>query len=175
MYVCVYIYIYNHNDTNNTTTTTTTNNNIVIGISTSIIITTTDLRPISVSVNSFHARPCPAVQHRKMLSSPWFGRSESSSSHEPSISYPRFPYQNTYTPAPLFTDSHISDLSSFLSYTIAHISESIHILLLSYSQIPIRQVFIISNRKISNWASQIPKTNTLLICPYCLKVQIARV
>ena len=36
-------------------------------------------------------------------------------------------------------------------------------------------VFIISNRKTSNWASQILKTNMLLICPYCLKFQIARV
>ena len=39
----------------------------------------------------------------------------------------------------------------------------------------VRSVFIISNRKISNWASQIPKANTLLMCPYCLKFQIARV
>ena len=39
----------------------------------------------------------------------------------------------------------------------------------------IQSVFIISNRKISNWASQILKTNMLLMCPYCLKFQIARV
>ena len=36
-------------------------------------------------------------------------------------------------------------------------------------------VFVISNRKISNWASQILKANMLLICPYCIKFQIARV
>ena len=36
-------------------------------------------------------------------------------------------------------------------------------------------VFIISNRKVSNWASQILKTNMLLMCPCCLKFQIARV
>ena len=41
--------------------------------------------------------------------------------------------------------------------------------------INIRSVFIISNRKISNWASQVLKTNMLLSCPYCLKCQIARV
>ena len=34
-------------------------------------------------------------------------------------------------------------------------------------------VFIISNRKISNWASQILKANMLLICPYWLNFQIA--
>ena len=34
---------------------------------------------------------------------------------------------------------------------------------------------IISNRKNSNWASQILKANMLPICPYCLKFQIARV
>ena len=39
----------------------------------------------------------------------------------------------------------------------------------------VRSVLIISNRKISNWASQILKANTLLMCPYCLKFQIARV
>ena len=39
----------------------------------------------------------------------------------------------------------------------------------------VRSVFIISNRKHSNWASQILKANTLLICPYCLKFQFARV
>ena len=38
-----------------------------------------------------------------------------------------------------------------------------------------RSVFIISNRKISNWASQILKANMLLVCPYCLKFQIGRV
>ena len=38
-----------------------------------------------------------------------------------------------------------------------------------------RSVFIISNRKISNRAYQILKANMLLICPYCLKFQIARV
>ena len=38
-----------------------------------------------------------------------------------------------------------------------------------------RSVFIISNRKTSNWASQILKANMLLICPYCLKFEIARV
>ena len=38
-----------------------------------------------------------------------------------------------------------------------------------------RSVFIISNRKISNLASQILKTSMLLMCPYCLKFQIARV
>ena len=42
-------------------------------------------------------------------------------------------------------------------------------------QSEIRSVFIISNRKISNWASQTLKANMLLICPYCLKFQIARV
>ena len=39
----------------------------------------------------------------------------------------------------------------------------------------LRSVFIISNRKISNRASQILKTYMLLICPYCLEFQIARV
>ena len=39
----------------------------------------------------------------------------------------------------------------------------------------ILSVFIISNRKTPNWASQILKANMLLICPYCLKFQIARV
>ena len=39
----------------------------------------------------------------------------------------------------------------------------------------LRSVFIISNRKISNRASQILEANMLLICPYCLKFQIARV
>ena len=39
----------------------------------------------------------------------------------------------------------------------------------------LRSVFIISNRKKSNWASQILKANMLLICPYCLTFQIARV
>ena len=39
----------------------------------------------------------------------------------------------------------------------------------------IRLVFIILNRKISNWASQILKANMLPICPYCLEFQIARV
>ena len=34
--------------------------------------------------------------------------------------------------------------------------------------------FIVSNREISNQASQILKANMLLICPYCLKFQIAR-
>ena len=42
-------------------------------------------------------------------------------------------------------------------------------------KLSIRQVFIISNRKTSNWASQILKANRLLMCPYCLKFQIARV
>ena len=41
--------------------------------------------------------------------------------------------------------------------------------------IVIRSVFIISNRKNSNWASQILKATMLLICPYCLEFQIARV
>ena len=39
----------------------------------------------------------------------------------------------------------------------------------------LRSVFIISKRKISNWASQILKANMLLMCPYCLKFKIARV
>ena len=39
----------------------------------------------------------------------------------------------------------------------------------------LRSVFIISNRKISNWAPQILKTSMLLMCPYCLKFQIVRV
>ena len=39
----------------------------------------------------------------------------------------------------------------------------------------IRSVFMISNRKISNWASQILKANMLPISLYCLKFQIARV
>ena len=39
----------------------------------------------------------------------------------------------------------------------------------------IRSVFIISNRTISNRASQILKENTLLMCPYCLKYKNARV
>ena len=39
----------------------------------------------------------------------------------------------------------------------------------------VRSVFIISNRKFSNRASRILKTKMLLICPYCLKFQIARV
>ena len=39
----------------------------------------------------------------------------------------------------------------------------------------IRSVFIISKRKTSNGASQILKANLLLVCPYCLKFQIARV
>ena len=39
----------------------------------------------------------------------------------------------------------------------------------------VRSVFTISNRKISNRASQILKANMLLMCPYCLKFQIARV
>ena len=38
----------------------------------------------------------------------------------------------------------------------------------------LRSVVIISNRRISNWASQIPKTNMLPLCPYCLKFKIAR-
>ena len=37
----------------------------------------------------------------------------------------------------------------------------------------LRSVFIISNRKTSNRASQILKANTLLVCPYCLEFQIA--
>ena len=41
--------------------------------------------------------------------------------------------------------------------------------------IVIRSVFIISNRKTSNCASQILKADMLPICPYCLKFQIARV
>ena len=41
--------------------------------------------------------------------------------------------------------------------------------------IEIRSVFIISNRKISNRASQILKANMLLVCPYCLEFQIVRV
>ena len=39
----------------------------------------------------------------------------------------------------------------------------------------LRSVFMISNRKTSNWAYKILKTNMLIICPYCLKFQIARV
>ena len=39
----------------------------------------------------------------------------------------------------------------------------------------LRSVFIISNRRISNWAYQILKRNMLFMCPYCLKFQIARV
>ena len=39
----------------------------------------------------------------------------------------------------------------------------------------LRSVFIISNREISNRASQILKAKMLLIRPYCLKFQIARV
>ena len=39
----------------------------------------------------------------------------------------------------------------------------------------LRSVFIISNREISNWVSQILKANTLLMCPYYLKFQTARV
>ena len=39
----------------------------------------------------------------------------------------------------------------------------------------LRSVFIISNREISSWASRILKANMLLICPYCLEFQIARV
>ena len=41
--------------------------------------------------------------------------------------------------------------------------------------IVIWSVFIISNRKTSNGASQILKANRSLMCPYCLKFQIARV
>ena len=39
----------------------------------------------------------------------------------------------------------------------------------------LRSVFIFSSRKITNRASQILKENPLLMCPYCLKFQIARV
>ena len=39
----------------------------------------------------------------------------------------------------------------------------------------LRSVFIISNREISNWESQILKTSMSLMCPYCLRFQIARV
>ena len=59
---------------------------------------------------------------------------------------------------------------------------AIVICIISYYIIPyrnlcymLRSVFIISNRKISNLASQILKASMLLICPYCLKFQIARV
>ena len=45
----------------------------------------------------------------------------------------------------------------------------------SNTDMDIWSVFIISNREISNRASQILKANMLLICPYCLKFQIARV
>ena len=44
-----------------------------------------------------------------------------------------------------------------------------------YYNLAIRSVSINSNRKISNWASRILQINMLLICPYCLKFQIARV
>ena len=36
----------------------------------------------------------------------------------------------------------------------------------------VRSVSIISIFEFSNWASQIPKTNTLLFCSYCLKFQL---
>ena len=39
----------------------------------------------------------------------------------------------------------------------------------------VRSVVILSTRKIYNWASQILKANMLLMCPYCLEFQIARV
>ena len=39
----------------------------------------------------------------------------------------------------------------------------------------LRSVFIIWNREISNWASQILKANMLLICRYCLEFQNDRV
>ena len=47
---------------------------------------------------------------------------------------------------------------------------------LSPEHVPdLRSVFMISNRKTSNWAFQILKANMLLICPYCLRLNIARV
>ena len=49
------------------------------------------------------------------------------------------------------------------------------IVMLSLFVLLLRSVFIIPNRRISNRASQILKTNMLLMCPYCLKFQIARV
>ena len=44
-----------------------------------------------------------------------------------------------------------------------------------FVRIEIRSVVIISNRRISNWESQSIKTNMSLMCPYCLRFQIARV
>ena len=53
--------------------------------------------------------------------------------------------------------------------------ESASFRLFNFVLFNLRSVFVISNRKISNWASQILKTNMLLVCPHCLEFQIARV
>ena len=54
-------------------------------------------------------------------------------------------------------------------------TSDVMIVCMTNCHIIIRSVFIISNRKFSNWASQILKTNMLLMCPYCLKFQLARI
>ena len=78
-----------------------------------------------------------------------------------------------------FLNSSFSSLSSYWNYRQAAPRRAIRADSITIDSIPpssaLQSVFIISNRKTSNWASQILKTNMLFICPYCLNFQIARV